>query len=79
MGLSRLRTKGTPDIKTGRISEAMQRYSLGREKMKAVAREAGAIIKTGSGKNSATLYNFSVLDEYLDELSGEGFKSEEQV
>lgn len=55
------------DAKTGRIDEACARYGVGRNTMRKIAADANAAIKIG--KNY--LINFSVVDAYMDALSGE--------
>ena len=49
-------------------AEAQRRYGLGRETMKKAALQAGAVIRIGR----AWLVNFSVMDQYMDQLSGSG-------
>lgn len=54
------------EIRTGRIQEAMARYCLGRDKMRSVAKEAGAVIKLGG----VCLYDFEKLDNYFKTIGG---------
>jgi hypothetical protein len=53
------------DMKTGRIDDAMKRYSLGRNTMREVGKAAKAEIRIGK----AVLYNFRKIDEYMESLS----------
>lgn len=66
MSLSRKRN--LVEVKTGRISEVMQRYSLGRSSAKKIAYEAGAVIRI----DGITLYDFEKIDNYLSQLAGKG-------
>lgn len=52
-------------IKTGRIDEACARYGLGRNTMRRVAADAGAVIRIGT----CVLFNFTKLDAYFDSIS----------
>ena len=56
--------RSTPEIKTGRISQAMARYSLGRDTVRNLARDAGAVVKVGK----VCLYDFEKMDAYIDDL-----------
>lgn len=53
-------------VKYGRIAEAQARYSLGRETVKKVAKDAGATVKVGK----ALLFDFEKLDTYLESMRG---------
>ncbi|MDO4332760.1 MAG: DUF6462 family protein [Eubacteriales bacterium] len=53
--------------KTGTLEQAGLRYGFGRNMMRKVASEAGAIIKIGK----SVRINFTILDKYMDALSGE--------
>lgn len=55
------------EVKTGTLENASARYGFGRNKMREVASEAGAVIKIGR----SVRVNFTILDKYLDALSGE--------
>ena len=55
----------TKEMNTGRITEAMNRYGLGRNTMREVGKAARAEIRIGK----AVLYNFRRIDEYLEQLS----------
>lgn len=57
--------KTIPEVKTGNIKQACQRYGLGATKMREVAKEAHAVIKIGA----CFLVNFTKMDEYLDSLT----------
>lgn len=56
--------RSTPDIKTGRIRQAMARYSLGRNTVRSLAQDAGAVVKVGR----VCLYDFEKMDAYIDDL-----------
>lgn len=51
--------------KTGRIEQACARYGLGRNTMRNVAEQAGAVIKIGR----CYLVDFHKVDAYMDSLS----------
>lgn len=53
--------------KSGTLEQAGLRYGFGRNSMRKVAEEAGAIIKIGK----CVRVNFTILDKYMDALSGE--------
>ncbi len=55
------------EAKTGTLECAGARYGFGRNKMRTIAEDAGAIIKIGK----SVRVNFTVLDKYMDSLSGE--------
>lgn len=55
------------NAKTGTLECAGARYGFGRNKMRAIAEDAGAIIKIGK----SVRVNFTILDRYMDALSGE--------
>lgn len=55
-----------PEAKTGRLEQAWARYGLGKNTMRKVADEAGAVIKIGK----CYLVNYSKIDEYMDAISG---------
>ncbi len=55
------------DVKVGTVESACARYGFGRNKLREVASDAGAIIKLGR----SVRINFTVLDAYFDALSGE--------
>ncbi len=55
------------DAKTGTLECAGARYGFGRNKMRTIAEDAGAIIKIGK----SVRINFTILDRYMDTLSGE--------
>lgn len=54
------------EVRTGRIQEAMARYSLGKETMRRTAAAAGAMIKIGN----VCLYDFQKIDRYMEALAG---------
>ena len=60
-------TTDTADVKVGRLTEAQQRYSLGRASLERAAAHANAIIHFGRCK----LYDFDRLDEYFRSLAGD--------
>lgn len=53
--------------KSGTLEQAGMRYGFGRNRMREIAADAGAIIKIGK----SVRVNFTVLDQYIDSLSGE--------
>lgn len=53
------------DAKTGGIEEACARYGLGKQSMRRVAEDAGAVIRIGK----RYLINFTRVDRYMDALS----------
>lgn len=55
------------DQKSGTLEQAGLRYGFGRNTMRKVAEDAGAIIKIGK----CVRINFSIMDKYIDSLSGE--------
>lgn len=55
------------EAKTGTLECAGARYGFGRNKMRAIAEDTGAIIKIGK----SVRVNFTILDKYMDALSGE--------
>lgn len=54
-----------PEVKTGKLDQACMRYGLGRNTMRKVADEAGAVIKIGK----CYLINYSKVDNYMDRIS----------
>ncbi len=55
------------EVKTGRIDQACARYGVGRNTMRQIAEQAGAVRRIGRNY----LIDFKVVDKYLDSLSGE--------
>ncbi|MBS6395849.1 MAG: hypothetical protein KH452_01675 [Clostridiales bacterium] len=55
------------DVKTGRIDQACARYGVGRNTMRQIAEQAGAVVRIGRNY----LINFQKVDAYLDFLSEE--------
>lgn len=53
--------------KSGTLEQAGLRYGFGRNSMRRIAEDAGAIIKIGK----SVRVNFTILDKYMDSLSGE--------
>lgn len=53
--------------KSGTLEQAGIRYGFGRNSMRKIAEDAGAIIKIGK----SVRVNFTILDRYMDALSGE--------
>lgn len=53
--------------KSGTLEQAGMRYGFGRNRIRDIAAEAGAIIKIGK----SVRVNFTILDHYIDSLSGE--------
>lgn len=62
-----VRTELGIDAKAGRIEQACARYGVGRNTMRQIAEQAGAVIKIGRNY----LINFQKVDAYMDSLSGE--------
>ncbi|RGD95189.1 hypothetical protein DW644_03785 [Clostridiales bacterium AM23-16LB] len=62
-----LKIRDTDESKLGTLEQAAGRYSFGRNAMRRIAGEAGAIIKIGR----SVRVNFTILDQYMDDLSGE--------
>ena len=54
------------EVKTGTLEYAGARYGFGRNKIRSIAEDAGAIIKIGK----SVRINFTILDKYMDSLSG---------
>ena len=55
------------DAKTGRIEQACARYGVGRNTMRQIAEQAGAVVRIGRNY----LINFRIVDEFMDSISGE--------
>lgn len=53
--------------KSGTLEQAGIRYGFGRNSMRKIAGDAGAVIKIGK----SVRVNFTILDKYMDSLSGE--------
>lgn len=53
------------EIRTGKLEQACMRYGLGRNTMRKVADEAGAVVRIGK----CYLVNFSKVDAYMDRIS----------
>ena len=51
--------------KTGTLEQAGLRYGFGRNSIRKIANDAGAVIKIGK----SVRINFTILDQYMDELS----------
>lgn len=51
--------------KTGKIDQACARYGLGRNTMRKVAEESGAVVRFGK----SYLINFTKVDDYMDSIS----------
>lgn len=56
-----------PEARTGRIEQACLRYGVGKNTMRQIASDAGAVIRIG--KNY--LVNYEKVDNYMDTISGE--------
>ena len=52
-------------MKCGRIDEGCKRYGFGKVTMRRVGEDANAIIRLGK----CVLYNFTIIDKYLDSIS----------
>lgn len=57
--------RNEPETKTGKLEQACMRYGLGRNTMRKVADEAGAVVRIGK----CYLVNFSKVDAYMDKIS----------
>lgn len=55
------------EAKLGTLEQAGGRYGFGRNAMRRIAEEAGAVVKIGR----SVRVNFTILDRYVDEISGE--------
>ena len=55
------------EVKSGRLEQACARYGLVKHSMRNVAESAGAVIRVGR----SYLINYTLVDTYLDHLSGE--------
>lgn len=53
------------EIKTGRVDQACARYGVGRNTMRQIAEQAGAVIRIGRNY----LIDFRRVDRYLDALA----------
>lgn len=62
-----VRTELGIDVKTGRIEQACQRYGVGRNTMRQIAKDADAVVRIGRNY----LIDFPKVDKYMDALSGE--------
>lgn len=54
-------------VKVGTLECAGARYGFGRNRMRKIAEDAGAVIKVGR----SVRVNFTILDKYFDALSSE--------
>ena len=61
----RVPEKRNIDIKTGKLDDACARYNLGRNSMRRVAEDAGAVVRIGR----SYLVNFDKVDSYMDALA----------
>lgn len=52
--------------RTGTLEAAAARYGLGRNSLREVAKQAGAVVKIGR----RVIINYAILDSYLDSISG---------
>lgn len=60
-----VRTQLGIDVKTGRLEQGCQRYGVGRNTMRQIAEQAGAVIRIGRNY----LIDFPKVDKYLDALA----------
>ena len=67
MNQRNLKNENFENMKSGRIDAACLRYGLGRNTMRRIASEAGAVVRIGR----VYLVNYSKVDRYMDNLSGE--------
>lgn len=56
-----------PGLKTIKIEPACMRYGVGKNTMRRIAEEAGAVVRIGK----SYLINVDKVDSYMDGLSGE--------
>lgn len=56
-----------PEARSGRIEQACLRYGVGKNTMRKIAEESGAIIRFGK----SYLVNYAKVDAYMDAMSGE--------
>lgn len=61
-----------PQVKTIKIEPACMRYGVGRNTMRKIAEDAGAVVRIGK----SYLINVSKVDKYMDSLSGNEWMSE---
>ncbi len=52
--------------KLGTVDQAMKRYQMGKKAMRETGDKARAIVRIGQ----KIRYNFTILDQYMDSLSG---------
>lgn len=57
----------TTEQKIGTLEQAGIRYGFGRNRMREIAGQAGAIIKIGK----SVRVNFTIMDQFFDKASGE--------
>ena len=57
--------RNDPEMRTGKLEQACMRYGLGKNTMRKVADEAGAVVRIGK----CYLVNFSKVDAYMDSIS----------
>lgn len=57
--------RNEPGMRTGKLEQACMRYGLGKNTMRKVADEAGAVVRIGK----CYLVNFSKVDAYMDSIS----------
>ena len=55
------------DVRTGRMEKACAAYGVGRNTMRQIAENAGAVIRIGRNY----LIDFQRVDKYLDSLAGD--------
>ena len=60
------RTELGIDVKTCRLEQACQRYGVGRNTMRQIAEQAGAVVRIGRNY----LIDIPRVDEYMNVLSG---------
>lgn len=60
-----LNKNNNTEQKSGTLEQAGMRYGFGRNTMRRIAEEAGAIIKIGK----CVRVNFTVMDKYIDTLT----------
>jgi len=55
------------EVRSGRMEQACARYGVGRNTMRSIAEQSGAVIRIGRNY----LIDFKKVDRYLDSLAGE--------
>lgn len=59
--------KEIPQVKTTKLEPACMRYGVGKNTMRKIAEDAGAVVRVGK----SYLINVPKVDAYMDSLSGD--------